>query len=213
MQVTRKSRLFIRIQNIAFVALFLAAVGLAAWLSTRYVYEADWTAGSRNTLSEASRKLLATLSEPVQITAYVREKEGEPNATPPNTGTWKVFTYVGDQMLTPKGQAAETPITQTYDTKGALVAPTTITFEDFIPVSGAAAQGIKLDLTGSTQTAAAAAVSNRVQDGVAVGQLVGITVDDAGIIKASYSNSDIVPPGGKLLLVSVREPVAPPLVQ
>ncbi len=76
MQVTRKSRLFIRIQNIAFVALFLTAVGLAAWLSTRYVYEADWTAGSRNTLSEASRKLLATLSEPVQITAYVREEEG-----------------------------------------------------------------------------------------------------------------------------------------
>lgn len=76
MQVTRKSRLFIRIQNIVFVALFLAAVGLAAWLSTRYIYEADWTAGNRNTLSEASRKLLATIDGPVQITSYAREDGG-----------------------------------------------------------------------------------------------------------------------------------------
>ena len=133
---------------------------------------------------------------PMTMTSYyVRTKDGEPGATPPNTGTWQVFTYVGDQMLTPKPATAAGPVTQTYDTKGALVAPLTVTFEDFIPVSGAAAQGLKLDLTGSTQTAAAAAVSNRTQDGVAVGQLVGITVDDAGIIKASYSNSDIVPLG------------------
>ncbi|MEG8041162.1 flagellar hook protein FlgE [Sphingomonas sp. LR60] len=139
---------------------------------------------------------------PMTMTSYyVRTAEGDPNAKDangdpqPNTGTWQVFTFVGDQPLTPKGAVANSPITQVYDTKGALMAPTTIKFEDFIPASGAAAQGITLDLTGSTQTAAAAAVSNRVQDGVAVGQLVGITVDDAGIIKASYSNSDIVPLG------------------
>ncbi|MBB3347607.1 MULTISPECIES: flagellar hook protein FlgE [unclassified Sphingomonas] len=133
---------------------------------------------------------------PMTMTSYyVRTKEGEPAATPPNTGTWQVFTYVGDQMLTPQGQTSAGPITQVYDTKGALTGAQTIQFEDFIPASGAAAQGISLDLTGSTQTAAAAAVSARTQDGVAVGQLVGITVDDAGIIKASYSNSDIVPLG------------------
>ncbi|MBW6528431.1 flagellar hook protein FlgE [Sphingomonas sp. RHCKR7] len=133
---------------------------------------------------------------PMTMTSYyVRTAEGQPAATPPNTGTWQVFTYVGDQMLTPAGQTQPGPITQVYDTKGALTGAQSITFEDFIPASGAAAQGITLDLTGSTQTASAAAVSARTQDGVAVGQLVGITVDDAGIIKASYSNSDIVPLG------------------
>jgi len=133
---------------------------------------------------------------PMTMTSYyVRTKEGEPNAATPNTGTWQVFTYVGDQMLTPQGATQPGPITQVYDTKGALTGAQSIQFEDFIPASGAAAQGITLDLTGSTQTAAAAAVSARTQDGVAVGQLVGITVDDAGIIKASYSNSDIVPLG------------------
>lgn len=133
---------------------------------------------------------------PMTMTSYyVRTADGQPNATPPNTGTWQVFTYVGDQMLTPAGQTQPGPITQVYDTKGALTGAQSITFEDFIPPSGAAAQGITLDLTGSTQTAAAAAVSARTQDGIPVGQLVGITVDDAGIIKASYSNSDIVPLG------------------
>lgn len=133
---------------------------------------------------------------PMTMTSYyVRTAEGNPNGSPPNTGTWQVYTYVGDQMLTPKPGTTPGPVTQTYDTKGALVGTPTISFQDFIPASGAAAQGVTLDLTGSTQTPAAAAVSNRVQDGVAIGQLVGITVDDAGIIKASYSNSDIVPLG------------------
>jgi flagellar hook protein FlgE len=133
---------------------------------------------------------------PMTMTSYyVRTAEGAPTATPPNTGTWQVFTFVGETMLTPDGANAAGPVTQTYDTTGALVAPTAIQFKPFIPASGAAQQAIKLDLTGSTQTAAASAVSARTQDGVAVGQLVGITVDDAGIIKASYSNSDIVPLG------------------
>lgn len=133
---------------------------------------------------------------PMTLTSYyVRTAEGAPAATPPTTGTWQVFTYIGDQMMTPAGKTEPGPVEQKYDTKGALIAPTIIQFEEFIPVSGAAAQKVKLDLTGSTQTPSAAAVTARTQDGVAVGQLVGITVDDAGLIKASYSNSDIVPLG------------------
>lgn len=60
------------VQNLVFLGLFLAAIGLAAWLSTQYVYQADWTYGHRNSLSEASVKLLATLKEPPVFTAYVR---------------------------------------------------------------------------------------------------------------------------------------------
>lgn len=75
MEVTRKSRLRLRLQNIAFVALYSAVIGLLGWLSTRYDYQADWTAGARNTLSEASRRLLDTLEGPVTITAFARENE------------------------------------------------------------------------------------------------------------------------------------------
>jgi ABC-type uncharacterized transport system involved in gliding motility auxiliary subunit len=75
MRVTRKSRLRIRLENLLFVVLFLAAMGLLAWLSTRYHLQADWTASGRNTLSAASQALLDRLEGPVRITAYAREEE------------------------------------------------------------------------------------------------------------------------------------------
>ncbi|MCL5801169.1 MAG: GldG family protein [Gammaproteobacteria bacterium] len=73
MDVTPKSRLQLRLQNALFVILFLGVIGLLTWLSTRYNYEADWTAGGRNTLSPASQTLLKKLAGPVTFTAYARE--------------------------------------------------------------------------------------------------------------------------------------------
>jgi ABC-type uncharacterized transport system involved in gliding motility auxiliary subunit len=73
MKINRKTHLEIRLQNIVFSLLFLAVVGLLAWLSTRYSAQFDWTAGSRMTLSEASRKVLDIVKGPVTITAYARE--------------------------------------------------------------------------------------------------------------------------------------------
>lgn len=75
MRVTRKSRLRLRLENLAFHVLFLGAVGLAAYLTTRYHAQVDWTASGRNTLSEASQTLLGRLDGPVAITAYAREDE------------------------------------------------------------------------------------------------------------------------------------------
>lgn len=73
MKISRKLHTEIRLQNLAFSLLFLAIVGLLAWLSTRYATQFDWTAGGRHTLSEASRKVLDLLEGPVKITAYARE--------------------------------------------------------------------------------------------------------------------------------------------
>lgn len=73
MKVTSRSRHLIRLQNILFVILFLSVMGLLAWLSTLYIYESDWTASGRNTLSQASVTMLGELNMPVAITAYVRE--------------------------------------------------------------------------------------------------------------------------------------------
>jgi ABC-type uncharacterized transport system involved in gliding motility auxiliary subunit len=75
MQVTRKTRLQHRLQNALFVLLFLAVMGLLAWLSQRHSMQWDWTSGGRNTLSEASAALLEHLDGPVQITAFAREDE------------------------------------------------------------------------------------------------------------------------------------------
>lgn len=73
MEVTRKSRRRIRLQNTLFVVLLLAVAGVLAWLSTVYHYQADWTAAGRNTLSESSRLLLARTAGPVTLTAFVRD--------------------------------------------------------------------------------------------------------------------------------------------
>lgn len=74
MQLTTKSRRALRLQNIVFVLLLLSAVGLLAWLSTRYSYQADWTEGARRSLSDASVQVLAEVEGPVKITAFAREQ-------------------------------------------------------------------------------------------------------------------------------------------
>lgn len=76
MKTDKRSRLLNRIQTIVFVVLFLALIGLLAWLSTRYIYQADWTSGARNTLSEPSQELLSRMESEIQITAYARETDG-----------------------------------------------------------------------------------------------------------------------------------------
>lgn len=75
MKVTARTRLRMRLQNWLFVAAFLAALGTLGWLSTQYAFEADWTAGQRNTLTDASRTLVSSLEEPVRVTAFVRGGE------------------------------------------------------------------------------------------------------------------------------------------
>lgn len=75
MRVTRRSRLQTRAQNVVFVVLLLAVLGLLAWLSTVYVGRSDWTYGHRNTLSQPSRKLVTSLSGAVQITAFATQND------------------------------------------------------------------------------------------------------------------------------------------
>ncbi len=59
--------------HLLFLALFGLVIGLLAWLSQRYVVQADWSYSQRNTLSAASQTLLAGMDGPVRITAYARD--------------------------------------------------------------------------------------------------------------------------------------------
>lgn len=71
MQVTNRTHLQARLQNTIFMVLLFTIMGLIAWLSIRYEIQADWTVNNRHTLSEASKKILAELKEPIKITVYV----------------------------------------------------------------------------------------------------------------------------------------------
>ncbi len=70
MPLNPRSRL--RLQNLLFLLLFGALIGLLAWLSNRYVWQLDWTHGGRNTLSPASQTLLGRLAGSVHITVFAR---------------------------------------------------------------------------------------------------------------------------------------------
>lgn len=72
MKITARSRLVLRAQSAALALALCALAGLAAWASTTWTWQADWTRGQRNSLTAASRKVLATLADPVTITAFVR---------------------------------------------------------------------------------------------------------------------------------------------
>ena len=74
MEINPKTRLQFRIQNLVFLVLFLAVIGLLAWLSQRYSFESDWTATGRHTLSNTSVTLLTRIEGPVQITAFASKQ-------------------------------------------------------------------------------------------------------------------------------------------
>lgn len=67
------SRWGVRIHNLVFVILLTALIGVTAWLSHQHRWQADWTAGNRNTLGEASRTLLSAMDTPITITAWVKD--------------------------------------------------------------------------------------------------------------------------------------------
>ncbi len=75
MEVTQKSRLHIRVQNITFMVLFLTSIILIAWLTNRYNAQFDWTAGGRNTLSNSTVELLKRMPGPINITAFATDSE------------------------------------------------------------------------------------------------------------------------------------------
>ncbi|HEX5339500.1 MAG TPA: Gldg family protein [Gammaproteobacteria bacterium] len=125
MRVTRKSRLQISLQNLMFYILFLAAIGVAAWLSTQYVYKADWTYGHRNSLTPASVKLLKTLDKPLQFTAFARDNASlrtaltrfvnEYKAVKPDTALTFVNPDTDPQAVRDQGITANGELVVHYD--------------------------------------------------------------------------------------------------
>lgn len=71
MKLRPARRTILRLQSLAFVLALCVAAGLAAWASTVWHHAADWTWSQQNSLTPASRQVLARLSKPVTITAFV----------------------------------------------------------------------------------------------------------------------------------------------
>jgi len=74
MKVSRSSSRLFRLQTVAFTVLYAGIIGMLAWLTTQYVYQADWTVGARNSISPETRELLDTMPDPVTITAFIHDE-------------------------------------------------------------------------------------------------------------------------------------------
>lgn len=64
-----------RLNSAVMLILILIFAGLLAWLSTRYPLVLDWTRSGTHTLSDASKEVLALMTDEIEITAYAREDQ------------------------------------------------------------------------------------------------------------------------------------------
>ena len=73
MHVSRTTHWHLRLNSLIFLALFLCAVALAAWLSHQYRLMQDWTFAQRNSLAPATTKLLHATRQPIHMIAFVAD--------------------------------------------------------------------------------------------------------------------------------------------
>jgi ABC-type uncharacterized transport system involved in gliding motility auxiliary subunit len=73
MKISKHIHQQIRLKNLLSTVALLLLLGTLAWFSNRYTIQTDVTSNAGNTLSTASQKLLESLPDKIQITAYIKK--------------------------------------------------------------------------------------------------------------------------------------------
>jgi flagellar hook protein FlgE len=84
-----------------------------------------------------------------------------------------------------------------YSNTGLLTAPVggQVAFPAYTPSTGAAAMTVNVDLAQSTQFGGNFSVNSVSQDGFTTGRLIGIDIDETGIVQARFTNGNSQPLG------------------
>ncbi|MBW6524064.1 flagellar hook protein FlgE [Sphingomonas sp. RHCKR47] len=129
---------------------------------------------------------------------FVKDAPNDPSGAT----SWTMYSYAAGAPLN-NGNGTKV----TFDGDGNMTAPTGAIALSTTPAgaAGTAQQTISFDLTGSTAAKQPFAVVSRSQDGKAKGEFSSVSVDEAGIITASYSNGDSVKLG-KVALANFVNP-------
>jgi flagellar hook protein FlgE len=145
--------------------------------------------------SATSTTVYDAAGNPQTLTNYfVRKPAADATST---ASEWTVRSYVGDVEVNEGG----TDIA--FDADGNLTSGGTLSLA--FPEAGEATRApITLNLTGSTAAKQPFSIASRTQDGQALGEFAGITVDSSGIVTASYSNGDAVKLGKVALATFVN---------
>jgi len=113
-----------------------------------------------------------------------------------HTGTmYFVKTATANQwtaQLSIDGTLVGTPQTLQYSNTGVLPAPAggLLAFPPYTPTTGAAAMNVTVDLGQSTQFGGSFSVNSVTQDGYTTGRLIGIDIDETGIVQARFTNGN-----------------------
>jgi flagellar hook protein FlgE len=113
-----------------------------------------------------------------------------------HTGTmYFVKTATANQWTTQlaiDGTLVGTPQTLQYSNTGLLTAPVggQVAFPAYTPTTGAAPMQVTVDLAQSTQFGGNFAVNSVTQDGYTTGRLIGIDIDETGIVNARFTNGN-----------------------
>jgi flagellar hook protein FlgE len=118
-----------------------------------------------------------------------------------HTGTlYFVKTATANQwtaQLSIDGTLVGTPQTLQYSNTGILTAPAggLLPFPPYTPATGAADMNVTVDLAQSTQFGGNFSVNSVTQDGYTTGRLIGIDIDETGIVQARFTNGNSQPLG------------------
>jgi ABC-type uncharacterized transport system involved in gliding motility auxiliary subunit len=75
MKTSSRLQLQLMLQNGVFALLLIAAAGLLVWLAKDSRVQWDLTSGQRNSLSDATRKVLGNMKGPIKLTAYATTRD------------------------------------------------------------------------------------------------------------------------------------------
>jgi flagellar hook protein FlgE len=113
-----------------------------------------------------------------------------------HTGTmYFVKTAVANQwtaQLSIDGAMVGGPQPLQYSNTGVLTAPVggLLNFPAYTPATGAANMTVTVDLSQSTQYGNSFSVNSVTQDGYTTGRLIGIDIDETGIVQARFTNGN-----------------------
>ena len=117
---------------------------------------------------------------------------------------WETYMYIDNTLVTSGGANSAS---LTFNPDGTLATPINgqVTFDPYVPTTGANNLSIVVDYNQATQYGSPFSVSTLQQDGFAAGRLSGIEVDAEGVISARFTNgqSQVL---GKVALGNVANP-------
>ena len=153
--------------------------------------------------ASTSTTIFDSLGNPLIATVYYVRTQAATASAP--TSLWDAHILVGDTEVAP---ASGGTLSLTFDNSGRLASPATaIAFAPFTPAAGGNPQVFTVNHRPATsQLADPFNILSATQDGFASGRLDSVSVDTGGLVKASFTNGQVVALG-KIALVSFASPV------